>query len=97
MSGFEEEIDFSAFEETDAYDRYSLPQLVDPLYSKLAREVQNFKGEKIGAASAISYLKGKGVKSEEIKWSGIVAFLDGEEVRHEGRTASVPSGQHPAD
>ena len=71
------DIDFSMFDETDAYDRYSLPQLVDPMYSKLAREVQNFKGEKIGAASAISYLKGKGVKAEEIKWSGIESFLDG--------------------
>lgn len=72
-----EDIDFSMFDETDAFDRYSLPQLVDPMYSKLAREVQNFKGEKIGAASAVSYLKGKGVKAEEIKWSGIEAFLDG--------------------
>ena len=72
-----EDIDFSMFDETDAYDRYALPQLVDPMYSKLAREIQNFKGEKIGAASAVSYLKGKGVKAEEIKWSGIEAFLDG--------------------
>lgn len=46
-------------------------------YSKLQREVQNFKGEKIGAASVESYLKGKGVKDEEIKWSGIRTFLEG--------------------
>lgn len=72
-----EDIDFSMFDETDAYDRYALPQLVDPMYSKLAWEIQNFKGEKIGAASAVSYLKGKGVKAEEIKWSGIEAFLEG--------------------
>lgn len=77
VSNPDEDIDFSMFDETDAYDRYALPQLVDPMYSKLAREIQNFKGEKIGAASAVSYLKGKGVKAEEIKWSGIEAFLDG--------------------
>lgn len=46
-------------------------------YSKLQREIQNFKGEKIGAASVESYLKGKGVKDEEIKWSGIRTFLEG--------------------
>lgn len=46
-------------------------------YSKLQREIQNFKGEKIGASSVESYLKGKGVKDEEIKWSGIRTFLEG--------------------
>ena len=46
-------------------------------YSKLQREIGNFKGEKIGAASVESYLKGKGVKDEEIKWSGIRQFLEG--------------------
>lgn len=45
-------------------------------YSKLQREIQNYKGEKIGAASVESYLKGKGVKDEEIKWSGIRTFLE---------------------
>lgn len=46
-------------------------------YSKLQREIQNYKGEKIGTASVESYLKGKGVKDEEIKWSGIRTFLEG--------------------
>lgn len=46
-------------------------------YSKLQREIGNFKGDKIGAASVESYLKGKGVKDEEIKWSGIRQFLEG--------------------
>ena len=48
-----------------------------PMYSKLQKEIEAFKGDKIGAASAISYLRGKGVKAEEIKWSGIEQFLEG--------------------
>lgn len=46
-------------------------------YSKLEQEVQNFKGDKIGASSAESYLRGHGVKEEELKWSGIRQFLEG--------------------
>ena len=46
-------------------------------YSKLQQEIGNFKGDKIGAASVESYLKGKGVKDEEIKWSGIRQYLEG--------------------
>lgn len=46
-------------------------------YSKLQREIEGFKGNKIGAASVESYLKGKGVKDEEIKWSGIRTYLEG--------------------
>lgn len=48
-----------------------------PMYSKLQREIEAFKGDKIGASSAVSYLRGKGVKAEEIKWSGIETFLEG--------------------
>lgn len=46
-------------------------------YSKLEREVENFRGQKMGAASVVPYLKGHGVKDEEIKWSGIERFLEG--------------------
>ena len=46
-------------------------------YSKLEREVENFRGQKMGAASVMPYLKGHGVKDEEIKWSGIEQFLEG--------------------
>lgn len=46
-------------------------------YSKLQNEVEAFKGDKIGAASIESYLKGKGVKDEEIKWSGLRTFVEG--------------------
>ncbi len=56
--------------------RYSR-ELAPTFYSKLEREIENFKGDKIGASSAISYLKGKGVKDEDIKWSGITTFLEG--------------------
>ena len=51
--------------------------LAPTFYSKMEREIENFKGDKLGAASIESYLKGKGVKDEEIKWSGIHTFLEG--------------------
>lgn len=56
--------------------RYSR-ELAPVFYSKLEREIEAFKGDKIGAASAVQYLKGKGVKDEDIKWSGITTFLEG--------------------
>lgn len=52
-------------------------QYAPTFYSKLERVVESQKQEKLGAASVVSMLKGKGVKAEEIKWSGIGAFLDG--------------------
>ena len=55
------------------YSRDTAPEF----YSKLESEIAAYKGEKIGAASVISYLKGKGVKDEEIKWTGISTFLEG--------------------
>ena len=62
-------------EDTDINDPNLL--LAPPLFSKLEEEVEKFKGEKIGASSIISYLRGKGVKAEEVKWSGIATFLEG--------------------
>ena len=55
------------------YSRDTAPEF----YSKLEREIEGYKGEKLGAASVTSYLKGKGVKDEEIKWTGIATFLEG--------------------
>lgn len=49
----------------------------DGFYSLLEQEIERYKGNKIGASSVVSYLKGKGVKDEEIKWTGIVPFLEG--------------------
>ena len=46
-------------------------------YSHMARVVDGVKQEKLGAASVVSMLRGKGVKAEEIKWSGIEEFLEG--------------------
>ena len=53
-------------------------------YSKMERVVNdwtNGKGQPLGAKMAanqvVGWLKGKGVKSEEIKWSGIVPYLEG--------------------
>ena len=41
-------------------------------YSQMANVVSEIKSDKIGAASVVPYLKGHGVKDDEIKWSGII-------------------------
>ena len=46
-------------------------------YSRMGKVVEGMKQEKFGANSVISMLRGKGVKAEEIRWSGIQAFLEG--------------------
>lgn len=46
-------------------------------YSHMARVIDGVKQQKLGAASVIPMLRGKGVKQEEIKWSGIEQFLEG--------------------
>lgn len=46
-------------------------------YSKMEQEISAFKQAKMGASSVVSYLKGHGVKDEEIKWSGIEQWLEG--------------------
>lgn len=56
---------------------YNRKNAVDPFYSKMIREIEKFKGDRIGSSSVISYLKNHGVKEEELKWSGINTFLDG--------------------
>ena len=50
---------------------------VPTFYSHMARVVDGVKQEKLGAASIVNMLRGKGVKAEEIKWSGIEAWLEG--------------------
>ncbi len=59
--------------------RYSLPKgnPAPTFYSQMARVVDGVKQEKLGAASVVSMLRGKGVKAEEIKWSGIETWLEG--------------------
>ena len=46
-------------------------------YSQMAKVVDSVKQEKLGASSVVSMLRGKGVKAEEIKWSGIEEWLEG--------------------
>ena len=56
---------------------YSDRDNVPTFYSQMAKVVDGVKQEKLGAASIVSMLRGKGVKAEEIKWSGIEDWLDG--------------------
>ena len=46
-------------------------------YSHMAKVVDAVKQEKLGASSVVNMLRGKGVKADEIKWSGIEAWLEG--------------------
>ena len=46
-------------------------------YSYMGKVVDGIKLEKMGAGGVVPYLKGKGVKNEEIKWSGIETWLEG--------------------
>ena len=60
--------------------RYSLSKeepYAPTFYSHMGKVIDEIKQDKIGANSVISYLKGKGVKNEEIKWTGIEEFLEG--------------------
>ena len=58
--------------------RYSFDDSYAPtFYSHMGKTIDEMKQEKIGANSVVSYLKGRGVKDEEIKWTGIEEFLEG--------------------
>ncbi len=46
-------------------------------YSQMGKVVEGVKQEKLAANSVVNMLRGKGVKAEEIRWSGIVPFLEG--------------------
>ena len=46
-------------------------------YSQMGKLIDDIKMDKVGSASIVNYLKGKGIKNDEIKWSGIEAFLEG--------------------
>ena len=60
-------------EEIKRSDRDNAPTF----YSQMAKVVDGVKQNKLGAASVVSMLRGKGVKAEEIKWSGIEEWLAG--------------------
>lgn len=57
--------------------KYSKRQKAPTFYSYMGVVVDGVKQDKLGAASVINMLKGKGVKDEEIKWSGIETWLEG--------------------
>ena len=52
-------------------------QYAPVFYSQMAKTLEGVKQDKLGASSVIPMLKGKGVKDDEIKWSGIEQFLSG--------------------
>ncbi len=56
---------------------YSDRDLAPTFYSKMGKVIDEVKQEKLGANSVVNMLVGKGVKAEEIKWSGIESFLEG--------------------
>ena len=41
----------------------------------MGKVIDEMKMPRLGAANGINYLKGRGVKDEEIKWSGIEEFF----------------------
>ena len=51
--------------------------LAPTFYSQMGKVVEGVKQEKLAANSVVNMLRGKGVKAEEIRWSGIVPFLEG--------------------
>lgn len=46
-------------------------------YSHMAKVVDDIKLEKMGSESLLNHLKNRGVKAEELKWSGIEVWLEG--------------------
>lgn len=57
--------------------RYSLDdgEYAPTFYSHMGKVIDEMKMPRLGAANGINYLKGRGVKDEEIKWSGIEEFF----------------------
>ena len=60
-------------------DKFSFSERTEAptFYSHMGKVIDDIKIAKMGAGGVVSYLKGRGVKNEEIKWSGIEAFLEG--------------------
>ena len=64
------------------FDKYSTKysdrdSYAPTFYSHMGKVIDGIRLDKMGASGVVSYLKGKGVKAEEIKWSGIETFLEG--------------------
>lgn len=58
--------------------RFSDRTKAPTFYSQMAKVVDGIKQDKVGANEALNIIKkGKGVRAEEIKWSGIETWLEG--------------------
>lgn len=57
--------------------RYSDRDNAPTFYSQMGKVVEGMKQEKFAANSIIPMLRGRGVKAEEIRWSGIATWLEG--------------------
>lgn len=62
---------------TDLKAQYADTDYAPTFYSQMGKVVEGVKQEKLAANSVVNMLRGKGVKAEEIRWSGIVQFLEG--------------------
>ncbi len=56
--------------------RYDDRDLAPTFYSQMGKVIEGMKQEKFAANSVVNMLRGRGVKAEEIRWSGIVPFLE---------------------
>jgi hypothetical protein len=59
------------------YSDRGKPSYAPTFYSHMGKVIDDIKLEKMGTSSILNHLKNRGVKDEEIKWSGIETFLEG--------------------
>jgi hypothetical protein len=62
---------------SESQTKYSDRDLAPTFYSQMGKVVDGMKQDKFGTNSVIPMLRGRGVKAEEIRWSGIATFLEG--------------------
>ena len=69
----------SQAEDSQEEKSFSLPkgEPAPTFYSLMAKVVDGLKDGKYGSTSLLNTLRNRGVKAEEIKWSGIETFLEG--------------------
>ena len=72
--------------------RFSLKDRVDPMYSRMQNVLDEYKGDKIAANGLIPYLSSRGVKAEEIKWSGVEQYIAGKKSVTKGEMAEFLAG-----
>lgn len=57
--------------------KYSDRDIAPTFYSQMGKVVDGMKQDKFAGNSVVSMLRGRGVKAEEIRWSGIATWLEG--------------------